>query len=428
MTFTGLGTKARSMGGAFIGLADDYSAIYWNPAGLALLQGSGVGLSLDAALPTATYRQQAFSPGQGSVPLIDARSVRKSYLSGLAAGWCALGPRWTLGLGVYSPTVYGIEWSGAAMTALTDGDPSVRWSSGVSVITVAAAAACKLDERVYVGASIGLNSGRFKVARYAGTFRAPLPEPPYEEDVPLGQYEESLTGWGFSASLGMLFRPNDRISVGISFKMPSSITFQGVARIAGFPDLSAVIERQISGSSAIDKKITWPMELGAGIAYRPMDRLTLTADIQWTRWSDLDIIQTNYHDISWKTYMAERGNDRMPMYIQNSVRIKTGVEYAWKNIALRAGACLDPSPAPGDTINLLFPSKNSYGLSLGAGYIFKNWRADVGLEYQATRSAAATLRMMPVYPPSTRTTWDFQWPGTFDRSAVTLSFALCYKL
>lgn len=32
---TGVGARARSMGSAFTGLADDYSAIYWNPAALA---------------------------------------------------------------------------------------------------------------------------------------------------------------------------------------------------------------------------------------------------------------------------------------------------------------------------------------------------------------------------------------------------------
>ncbi|MFC1564279.1 OmpP1/FadL family transporter [candidate division KSB1 bacterium] len=34
---TGFGARALGMGGAYIGLADDYSAIYWNPAGLGLL-------------------------------------------------------------------------------------------------------------------------------------------------------------------------------------------------------------------------------------------------------------------------------------------------------------------------------------------------------------------------------------------------------
>ncbi|MBN1541048.1 hypothetical protein JW992_02805, partial [candidate division KSB1 bacterium] len=31
---TGVGARAMGMGGAFVGIADDYSAIYWNPAGL----------------------------------------------------------------------------------------------------------------------------------------------------------------------------------------------------------------------------------------------------------------------------------------------------------------------------------------------------------------------------------------------------------
>jgi len=30
-----VGTRAQGMGGAFVGVADDASAVYWNPAGLA---------------------------------------------------------------------------------------------------------------------------------------------------------------------------------------------------------------------------------------------------------------------------------------------------------------------------------------------------------------------------------------------------------
>ncbi len=33
----GVGARAMSMGGAFVGVADDYTAMYWNPAGLGLL-------------------------------------------------------------------------------------------------------------------------------------------------------------------------------------------------------------------------------------------------------------------------------------------------------------------------------------------------------------------------------------------------------
>src|SRR5690348_6057370 len=43
----GMGARAESMGGAFVGLADDWTAIYWNPAGLASLKGTGIGTSID---------------------------------------------------------------------------------------------------------------------------------------------------------------------------------------------------------------------------------------------------------------------------------------------------------------------------------------------------------------------------------------------
>ena len=44
----GLGSRAQSMGGAFIGLADDWTAIYWNPAGLTQLTGAGAGFDFSS--------------------------------------------------------------------------------------------------------------------------------------------------------------------------------------------------------------------------------------------------------------------------------------------------------------------------------------------------------------------------------------------
>ena len=46
-SFEVLGTRAAGMGGAFVGVADDATAVYWNPAGLAL-GGSFFSLVLDA--------------------------------------------------------------------------------------------------------------------------------------------------------------------------------------------------------------------------------------------------------------------------------------------------------------------------------------------------------------------------------------------
>ena len=40
----GVGSRAMGMGGAYVGIADDYSALYWNPAGLGFLEGTELAL------------------------------------------------------------------------------------------------------------------------------------------------------------------------------------------------------------------------------------------------------------------------------------------------------------------------------------------------------------------------------------------------
>jgi len=45
-TFGGVGTRADGMGGAFVAVADDASAGYWNPAGIAT--GATVDLQVSA--------------------------------------------------------------------------------------------------------------------------------------------------------------------------------------------------------------------------------------------------------------------------------------------------------------------------------------------------------------------------------------------
>ena len=53
-TFPAVGTRAQGMGGAFVGVADDGTAIYWNPAGLA--SGSYFSLALDHGVGEPTQQ------------------------------------------------------------------------------------------------------------------------------------------------------------------------------------------------------------------------------------------------------------------------------------------------------------------------------------------------------------------------------------
>ncbi len=56
LNLNSIGPKAAAMGGAFIGLSDDYSSIYWNPAGMSQIQHTQLGVYFAGVMPTATYK------------------------------------------------------------------------------------------------------------------------------------------------------------------------------------------------------------------------------------------------------------------------------------------------------------------------------------------------------------------------------------
>jgi len=74
---SGVGIKAQSMGNAYVGLANDYSAIYWNPAGLTQLETS----EIDGSLYHLKYNNSATFLGS---TILDDRSFTKLHSLGLA--------------------------------------------------------------------------------------------------------------------------------------------------------------------------------------------------------------------------------------------------------------------------------------------------------------------------------------------------------
>jgi len=76
----GVGARAAGMGGAFVAVADDASAIYWNPAGVARLSDNVVNVNHTAWLADISFTQASYVFGLSFLPGRFALNTRSLYM------------------------------------------------------------------------------------------------------------------------------------------------------------------------------------------------------------------------------------------------------------------------------------------------------------------------------------------------------------
>jgi len=415
LNLNSLGTRALSMGGAFVGLADDFTSVFWNPAGLARIRTATFGIAGSDIIPSGTYTLTV-PPPYGTGTIIDTRTLTQHYLGGIAAYVHPISPDLVAAIGVYTPSGLGASWDGTKMSAVSGGRTDIEWKSRVGLVTIAPTLAYRAGDAFSIGASLNLNYGVFDTSMYAGTADLTplgLAYPAFD----LGQYQESETGWGLGATLGVQFRPSATLSFGAVLRTASTVKFRGSATIANIASLQA------KGESDMRREVTWPMWIAAGAAVVPLDGLTLTADIQWTQWSKIQSITTSYLDPTWEALMTANGRNVLPMAWQDALQLRFGAEYrASADLVLRAGFYVDPSAAPDKTMNILLPNYDFKGITLGAGYNLGSLTLDFGLEYLIGAERSINPALVATDPA-----YAYAVPGVYRMKILVPSLSVTYR-
>jgi len=355
------GTKAITMGGAFIGLADDYSAVFWNPAGLTQMKQTTLSFFGTDIIPSASY--QFAIPG---VLSIDTKAESKHYLSGSIGFFKPLSEKLVVGIYGYVPTGLGVTWKGNELAALTGG-VSREWDTYVGIISISPVIAFKLSEKFSLGAALNINYGFAQLKRPA-----------------LGQYSEDTNDMAFGATIGLLAKPSEKFSFGMTFRTPLKVKLSGEATMTGAP---------LVGLPETDdalREVTFPMWFGAGIAVKPTDKLTITADAQYTNWKVMDIIPMEFTNPGWKAYFEDGA--ALELDWKNCFQLRFGLEYKTsEKFAIRAGYYYDPNPSPKNTRTLLLPEMTFNFVTFGIGYHTEKVTIDAGFEYGMGKELEITL-------------------------------------
>ena len=265
INLSNVGPRAGGMGGAFVGIADDYTAVIWNPAGLYQLNVPVIGAFVSDPIPFASYTVRAADNPAGTA--INAKSNLTQYINPNLMGYAPLiKGDLTVGLGMYFPSGLGIDWNGNDLKGLT-GDSAFTWMSKIAILTISPAISYKINNIFSVGAAMNINYGSFDTKK-------PILDQFNLMSVAYKQYSESSSGWGYGATFGVLAKLSENLQVGLSTKLKSTIKFSGSAQNDVFSVLGAN-----ETHSDFTRDMSTPFWLGGGISWKPTERLLLSADI-----------------------------------------------------------------------------------------------------------------------------------------------------
>ena len=343
------GSKAIAMGGAFIGLADDFSAVFWNPAGLTQMTQKNLAIFGSDIIPKITYEWDLVG--------IDTSNESKHYPSPGLGFFKPMGSNVVAGIYAYAPSGIGCTWNGSDLAVLSGGMP-FKWESFLGIFSLSPAVGIKVNPKFSVGIALNLYYGMFKLHRPSD----------------LGQYDESLKGMSIGATLGMLFKPTPKFSIGLTFRTPYKATLKGDAEMPGAALLG------LPGTDDAERSISAPLWAGVGICLKATPKLTLTADVQYTNWGKLKSVPVSYSNVGWATFF-ESGSE-LHLKWKDATQIRFGMEYqVSKCFALRAGFYLDPRVGVNETANILLPELEYKWICFGFGIKKRKIVLDVAVEY-----------------------------------------------
>lgn len=369
------GAAAMAMGGAFVGVADDPTAIFHNPAGIAWLEGTQFSLGttliiFDASVSLPNWPDPTFQA-------IDAES--KVFYPSTFYLTHKFNDTITAGFGFYSPYGLGLEWPQDYPLKY------ISTKSDMKTFFLNPCIALKFTDDLSFGFGISyiLATLDFNLVRLVDF-----------SNIGLGAYDVPATldasGSAIGLNAGVLYR-GENYSLGFNWRGGFEIEFDG--DIALDPsELPAPVAAVFPKSGAAKTAFSFPHVIGLGGSFNLTDALMLSADIHYVMWSSFDEFVVEIEVPGFEDLPVEEEWD-------DSFLIRGGLQYLWKeNIALRAGIIYDQTPQPVKTMDPILPDADRWAFTGGFGYTSGNFVIDVAYQLELFKERRSPNREILIHP------------------------------
>ncbi len=303
--FDGVGARAVARGGAVTAAATDWTAVYWNPAGLASAGERHLGVE---ARGGRMYTKDGNSfniplTGGGVAHPFDKTRVSSGFFFGSFGAVIPLTDDSAIGTGIYTPLMQGSKFSDTA-----PGDPvaeSLDYESSVLAAVGNISYARKLGERFSAGIGVNALYGDLgsdsKILWGSGMGLLTGATQINKSDA---------SGYGLEAVGGLRYAVNGDWAVGLVARSGATIRLKGEEEV--------FIDGVPSARSDFEYPVKHPATTALGVLWRASDSLTLTFDCAQTWWKGFSSALT-YSTPS--ALLADRTNSYR---WENSVKFRLG--------------------------------------------------------------------------------------------------------
>ena len=375
--------SARQIGMGHTGIAQKLGAesMFFNPAGMAFmdntldLSGSFTGISAHC---TATVNGKDYKTDNGiSTPLgvHAAFSIYKNLKAGIS---------------FYTPYGSSINW--------TDNWPGAVLNQNVNLkaFTLQPTIAWAITPKLSIGAgamitwgNVDLNKGLVTaettdraLALLKQLGQLPAETPAFGNTTPASVNLQGDANVTVGLNVGAMYDVNERITLGASFRTKMMMKVNAGSAYVRYAN--AITENLLGTSLGLINEANFKAEMpcpwvfGIGIAYKPIDRLTLAFDARLTGWNTYKSL-----DIEFLSEQLTPYNQNITKNYKNSWCYSLGAQYALTDrFDIRAGLMVDTSPVNKEYYNPETPGTTKIEPTVGFSFRpYKNLSVDFGFMY-----------------------------------------------
>jgi len=357
------GAKGMGFAGAFTAQTDP-SSIFHNAAGIAFLKGKQIYLGGTLIAPSSDFTGDNPFPGSDVTEQGDAGIIVPP-----AADYTQqLSDQLVVGVGLHVPYGLRTRWKNRE-TTYTGRFISKR--AEVQAISINPTVAYKLADRLAVGAGLDFRIATVHLDRNVGAT-----DPFTLRVIDVASVElASDRNVGFGFNLGLLAKPNDRLSLGLAYRHNVKIDFTGQAAFALLPtgngELDAVVAASVpSGAVPVTTAIDFPSIFTIGAAYE-WNEWTFAANVDFQQWSSFDQLVLEFEGWPDLNTVIEENYSDSRIY-------RVGAErHLGDRWDVRGGYYYDETPSPTESVSPVLPDADRHGLAVGFGFESGRWVADV---------------------------------------------------